>query len=92
MKAEEYIIPINETAEDYDEMFIGVIRRQPVLIRCKDCKFSKAYYHGSESNLGMFTYLCTQGLYGMNADDYCSRAERKDDDQSRGNGADCAGL
>lgn len=49
------------------------------LIRCKDCKFSKAYYHGSESNLGMFTYLCTQGLYGMNADDYCSRAERKEE-------------
>lgn len=48
------------------------------LIRCKDCKFSKAYYHGSESNLGMFTYLCTQGLYGMNADDYCSRAEREE--------------
>ena len=47
------------------------------LIRCKDCKFSKAYYHGPESNLGMFTYFCTQGLYGMNADDYCSRAERK---------------
>lgn len=47
------------------------------VIRCKDCKFSKAYYHGSESNLGMFTYLCTQGLYGMNADDFCSRAERK---------------
>ena len=41
------------------------------LVRCKDCKFSKAYYHGPESNLGMFTYLC-QGLYDMNADDYCS--------------------
>ena len=53
-----------------DDVFVPVIR-------CKNCKFSKAYYHGSESNLGMFTYLCTQGLYGMNADDYCSRAERK---------------
>lgn len=49
------------------------------VVRCKDCKFSKPYYHGSESNLGMFTYLCTQGLYGMNADDYCSRAERKEE-------------
>lgn len=61
-----------------------VIRDQPTVdavpvVRCKDCKFSKAYYHGSESNLGMFTYLCTQGLYGMNADDYCSRAERKEE-------------
>lgn len=51
------------------------------LIRCKDCKFSKAYYHGSESNLGMFTYQCIQGLYGMTvfADNYCSRAERKEE-------------
>ena len=33
----EYIIPIGEDAQDYDEMFIGVIRRQPKLMRCKDC-------------------------------------------------------
>ena len=66
--------------------FVSVddIAKQPTVdavpvIRCKDCKFSKAYYHGSESNLGMFTYLCTQGLYGMNADDYCSRAERTEE-------------
>lgn len=79
MKHNEYIVPIGEEATEYDEMFIGVIRKQPELIRCKDCKFSKAYYHGSESNLGMFTYLCTQGLYGMNPDDYCSRGERKEE-------------
>lgn len=48
------------------------------VVRCKDCKFSKAYYHGPESNLGMFTYLCTWGLC-MNADDYCSKAERKEE-------------
>lgn len=75
----EYIMPLNDTAKDWDEMFIGVIRKQEELIRCKDCKFSKAYYHGSESKLGMFSYLCTQGLSGMNADDYCSRAERKEE-------------
>ena len=59
---------------------LPVIETVPVhcVVRCKDCKFSKAYYNGSESNLGMFTYLCTQGLYGMNAYDYCSRAERKE--------------
>lgn len=55
------------------------------VVRCKDCKFSKPYYHGPESNLGMFTYLCTQGLYGMNADDYCSRAERRKDDRRQNN-------
>ena len=61
-----------------DVMSLKQVDAVPV-IRCKDCRFSKAYYHGSESNLGMFTYLCTQGLYGMNADDYCSRAERKEE-------------
>ena len=38
MKHTEYIIPIGEDAKDYDEMFIGVIRRQPELVRCKECK------------------------------------------------------
>jgi len=37
MKHTEYIIPIGEEAQDYDEVFIGVIRRQPELVRCKDC-------------------------------------------------------
>lgn len=45
------------------------------IVRCKDCKFSKAYYHGSESNLGMFTYICT--LCGMGAGEYCPKEERK---------------
>ena len=67
---------------DFDEKLksMPTVDAVPV-IRCKDCKFSKAYYHGSESNLGMFTYLCTQGLC-KNADDYCSRAERKDNGES----------
>lgn len=39
MKHTEYIIPIGEDAQDYDEMFIGVIRRQPELVRCKDCNY-----------------------------------------------------
>ena len=38
MKHTEYIIPIGEEAKDYDEMFIGIIRKQKELIRCKDCK------------------------------------------------------
>lgn len=81
MKYTEYIIPIGEEAKEFDEIFIGVLRKHEELIRCKDCKFSKAYYHGPESNLGMFTYRCTQGLYGMTVfeDNYCSRAERKEE-------------
>ena len=38
MKHTEYIIPIGEEAKDYDEIFIGVLRKHKELIRCKDCK------------------------------------------------------
>lgn len=37
MKHTEYIIPIGEEAKEFDEIFIGVIRKQKELIRCKDC-------------------------------------------------------
>lgn len=71
MKHTEYIIPIGEDAQDYDEMFIGVIRRQPELVRCKDCK----HYNG------LLYTLCPQS--GMNViddeEDYCSWAERREE-------------
>lgn len=72
MKAEEYIIPINETAEDYDEMFVGVIRRQPVLIRCKECKWNKA-------DKWVDCVCVMNGMYGRTTDNYCSLAERRED-------------
>ena len=71
MKHNEYIVPIGEKAKDYDEMFIGVIRRQPELIRCKDCKYYTGYecQRSKVSNIRVIT----------NEDDYCSRAERKEE-------------
>lgn len=69
-KHTEYIIPIGEDAQDYDEMFIGVIRRQPELVRCKDCKW---YYRGGA------TCMFWDGENSMCGDDYCSRAERKEE-------------
>lgn len=71
MKHTEYIIPIGEDAQDYDEMFIGVIRRQPELVRCKDCK-----HHGEQYGIG---YCMKDGCYGWYDEDYCSRAERKEE-------------
>ena len=78
MKHTEYIVPIGEDAQDYDEMFIGVIRRQPVLIRCKDCKRYREYtYLGTQK-----VYVCERDrrkrIFDMNADDFCSRGERKE--------------
>ena len=73
MKHTEYIIPIGEDAQDYDEMFIGVIRRQPELVRCKDCKWLGHYSDGVP--------FCDHpdGLACIDPDDYCSRAERKEE-------------
>ncbi|MBR2653743.1 MAG: hypothetical protein IKD59_04230 [Lachnospiraceae bacterium] len=70
MKHTEYIIPIGEDAQDYDEMFIGVIRRQPELVRCKDCTW---YYRGGA------TCMFWDGANSMCGDDYCSRAEVKEE-------------
>lgn len=73
MKHTEYIIPIGEDAQDYDEMFIGVIRRQPELVRCKDCK------HWQKSSINYNEYVCYWGGYVKQEDDFCSWAERKEE-------------
>ena len=78
MKHTEYIVPIGEDAQDYDEMFIGVIRRQPELVRCKDCK----YYRDGDcwhewDNDGRIYYQSV--INEPNPDDYCSRAERAEE-------------
>ena len=72
MKHIEYIVPIGAKAEDYDEMFIGVIRRQPELIRCKDCK----HYNPLDFRK---PFCCDYGIVDAMLDDFCSRAERKED-------------
>ena len=71
MKHKEYIIPIGEEAKEFDEMFIGVIRRQPELIRCKDCK----HYLPLDFRK---PFCCDYGIVDAMLDDFCSRAERKE--------------
>lgn len=68
MKHTEYIIPIGEDAQDYDEMFIGVIRRQPELVRCRDCKRNKS---------DKWVDCPITEMYGRTTDNYCSLAERR---------------
>ena len=48
------------------------------LIRCRDCKYCRTYYHGDNMP---FSYACDR-MYltnGLSLDDYCSRAERKEE-------------
>ena len=76
MKHTEYIIPIGKDAEDYDEMFIGVIRRQPELIRCKGCTHWDGYYcHNKYWGDGYGNY--TPPI--KKEDGFCDWAERKEE-------------
>ena len=75
----EYIVRIEDDDRDFDEMFIGGIRKAyPELIRCKDCEFfhpRSVYGHG----------LCDVHCNGLgecevvNEKYYCSWAERKEE-------------
>ena len=68
----EYIVPLNDTAEDWDEMFIAVIRKQEELIRCADCKWNKSS--------GDWCDCPMSGMFGRKAsDNYCSLAERREE-------------
>ncbi len=79
MNMKEYIIcePENQVIgiEEYKTCFGEPIYE---LIRCKDCKYCKIYYHGADSKLGMFTYSCAQYLHHVEADDYCSSAKKRE--------------
>ena len=73
MKHTEYIVPIGEDAQDYDEMFIGVIRRQPEITRCKDCIYFTPEKSGEHWN------VCRFYDAPKTADGYCNDAERKEE-------------
>lgn len=70
MKHTEYITPIGEDAQDYDEMFIGVIRRQPELVRCKDCIWNR-------EKEWVDCYM--SGMHGRNVNNFCSQGKRKEE-------------
>lgn len=73
----EYIIPLNDTAEDWDEMFVAVIRKQEELIRCKDCKhWMKNPYR--ESSVFGLCFKHKDIAIATDETDWCSWAKRKD--------------
>ena len=78
MKHKEYIIPIGEEAKEFDEIFIGVIRKQPELIRCKECKHYDGYYcHNKYWGDGYGNY--TPPI--KSEDGFCDWAEGKENDK-----------
>lgn len=90
MNHKEHIIPIGEEAKEFDEMFIGVIRKQPELIRCKDCKHRPRRIEengGNRFNLEFPDYRCPcqcdDPWYNWMPDDdwFCGNGERKDNER-----------
>ena len=85
MKHKEYIIPIGEEAKEFDEIFIGVIRKQPELIRCKDCKHRPTIDGEYENGFDVIfpdmrcPCQCDDGWYNwMPKDDwFCNFGEKK---------------
>lgn len=71
----EFIMPIDDEANDWDEMFIFTIRKQSELIRCKDCK----YYLKSDEECQLINTRLH--FYEENKkwtkESFCSWAERK---------------
>ena len=79
MNHREYIVPIGDEAEDYDEMFVGVIRRQPVLIRCRDCFWyitNELKQDGTVDKRYKPSFCNLRRKY-MPENGYCSEAERR---------------
>ena len=77
MKHTEYIVPIGEEAKEFDEIFIGVLRKHKELIRCKDCKYygradKRRFYRGEDCINGHISTIVPEK-------DFCSRAERKEE-------------
>lgn len=67
----EHIVYIPDEMHDSDELFVGNIRKEKALIRCKDCKFLR--FTGT-------VWKCQNRIVMMlcEPNDYCSRAERKE--------------
>ena len=68
----EYIVTVEEDSKNFEEMFIGAIRSYPKLIRCKDCK----HYLPLDFRK---PFCCDYGIVDAMLDDFCSRAERKEE-------------
>lgn len=70
----EYIVPVQDDERDFEEVFVGHIRKQAELIRCKDCM-----YYRWEIDMCDEPYSTAHNV--VHEDDYCSRAEPKENNE-----------
>lgn len=70
----EYIVQIEDDEMDYEEYFVGYIRKQQKeLIRCKDCVYFTPEKSGEHWN------ICRFYDAPKTADGYCNDAEPKEE-------------
>ena len=63
----------NEGILEYQTKLSLLPSAQPEVIRCRDCKYFRTYYHGTESD-PVITYACVWFLdREMGLEDYCSK-------------------
>lgn len=69
----EYIVSVDDDDMDYEEVFIGHVRKQTELIRCEDCYF----WDKEPSQTAMpEVHTCRYWRIGTTSVDYCARASR----------------
>lgn len=65
-------------ALEYTNNTVSAMKEKEVIVRCKNCKRYREYtYLGTQK-----VYVCERDyrnrIFDMNADDFCSRGERKE--------------
>ena len=72
MTQTEWIVSLDDDLKDGDELFAGNVRDGEQLIRCKDCKYLRL--------TGMIWRCQNRSVMMLcEMDDFCSRAERKEE-------------
>lgn len=64
----EHIVYIPEDMKDGDELFVGNLRKDKELIRCKDC----IWFTGEQK-------YCSNDHWTPTGDGYCNFAQRKEE-------------
>ena len=87
----EWIVSVDDDLKDSDELFVGNVRDGEQLIRCEYCKYFNAEPVEEHTPYGFTNvhWACwcdkhtdydNQKYLEVNTDDFCSWAERKDDE------------
>lgn len=80
----EYIVSVQDDERDFEEVFIGYIRKQTELIRCNDCKHREwdvinvLYGQTKRADWCSIRYNADGENVEVAPNDFCSKAKRKE--------------